>query len=258
LFIFVLYFFIIVFLESKFWFEATPLFIVWFISYFFTSFFIYKKDKSKNIFFIIWFIVSSILLIIWNNKYYDCYSWGFVVEKPIIYLYPETKQDINIELDIKWDLIADYPDYDWWWDVTAYPDWKIIHNWDEYSYLFWEALFDDNTWDIEEGFVVKWTDSKDFLKEKLSQLWLTPKEYNEFIVYWYPRIMNNNYNLIYFAWNDYTSRAKLDISPKPDSILRVFTVIKPLDSKIDIPEQKLEKFDRKWFSVVEWGWVIID
>jgi hypothetical protein len=30
-------------------------------------------------------------------------------------------------------------------------------------------------------------------------------------------------------------------------------VMKALDKKIEIKEQKLEKFERKGFSVVEWG-----
>jgi len=57
--------------------------------------------------------------------------------------------------------------------------------------------------------------------------------------------MNNKYNLVYFAGLDYTSKAPLNITPKPDSMLRVFTVIKPLEEKIYIQEQVLERFDRK-------------
>jgi len=140
----------------------------------------------------------------------------------------------------------------------AYPDGKIIDHGKEYSYLFWEAEFDNNNWDLSQWFIVEWKDARKFLQEKLSYIWLTPKEYNEFIVYWYPKMMNNKYNLVYFAWDDYDSRAPLNIYPEPDSILRVFTVIQPLDQKIEIEEQKLEKFERKWFSVIEWWWTILD
>lgn len=31
-------------------------------------------------------------------------------------------------------------------------------------------------------------------------------------------------------------------------------IMKALDEKIQIEEQVLEKFERKWFSVIEWGW----
>ena len=84
-------------------------------------------------------------------------------------------------------------------------------------------------------------------------MWMTPKEYNEFIVYWYPIMMNNKYNLVHFAWEKYTEHAPLEIIPKPDSMLRVFMLIKALDEKIEIKPQVLEKFKRKGFSVIEWG-----
>ncbi|MDD3302679.1 MAG: hypothetical protein PHN31_03910 [Candidatus Gracilibacteria bacterium] len=93
----------------------------------------------------------------------------------------------------------------------------------------------------------------EFLQEKLAQIGLTPKEYNEFIVYWYPKMQNNKYNLIHFAGKEYTDSAPLEITPKPDSILRVFMVYKPLKEYITIPEQKISTFERKGFSVIEWG-----
>ena len=48
-------------------------------------------------------------------------------------------------------------------------------------------------------------------------------------------------------------QAKLVITPKPDSLLRVFMVYKPLQQKITVPEQELKPFTRKGFTVVEWG-----
>ena len=82
---------------------------------------------------------------------------------------------------------------------------------------------------------------------------LNAKEYNEFIVYWYPRMKDNPYNLIYFAGEDYTEAAPLTITPTPDSVLRIFMVFKPLNKKIDIDPQQIQPFERKGFSVVEWG-----
>ncbi len=63
----------------------------------------------------------------------------------------------------------------------------------------------------------------------------------------------NKYNLIHFAQEEYTENAKLTITPSPDSVLRVFTVYKSLNTKIDIDPQKIETFERKGFAVVEWG-----
>ena len=197
-----------------------------------------------------------------EHFYYPTWwHWDGAIKKPLIYFYPEQETDIKVKLDVKWELIADFPEYDEeikGWEITAYPNGKIIEDEKEYSYLFWEANFDDNSWDLSKWFIIEWKDSREFLQEKLSYIGLTPKEYNEFIVYWYPKMMNNKYNLVYFAWEDYTSRALLNIEPQPDSILRVFTVIKPLNEKIEIEEQKLKIFERTGFSVIEWGGTILE
>lgn len=179
--------------------------------------------------------------------------------KPVIYLYPQEKQDVKVQLNYQGEIIADYPVYDKQikgWSVTAYPDGKLINHKDnsEYSYLFWEGKPDKKIdWDLSNGFIVKGEDTKEFLQDKLSQIGLTPKEYNEFIVYWFPLMQNNKYNLIHFAGEQYTNTAPLTINPKPDSTLRVFMVYKPLEKPVEIKEQKLENFNRKGFTVVEWG-----
>ena len=63
--------------------------------------------------------------------------------------------------------------------------------------------------------------------------------------------MDNPYNLISFAGEEYTKTAPLTITPQPDSILRVFMVYKALQEPIEIPAQTFEPFERKGFSVVE-------
>ncbi|MCR5737995.1 MAG: hypothetical protein K6G64_10125 [Eubacterium sp.] len=66
-------------------------------------------------------------------------------------------------------------------------------------------------------------------------------------------MQDNPYNLIKFQGKQYTENAKLRITPRPDSMLRVFMTWKALDKKIDIKEQNLSTFERKGFTVVEWG-----
>lgn len=180
------------------------------------------------------------------------------VYKPIIYLYPTQTQNIKVELDYKGKLIADYPAYNYFmkgWSITAYPDGKIINtDGKEYSYLFWEGKPSIPTnYDLSTGFVVKGEDTISFLQDTLSKIGLTPKEYNEFIVYWYPKMKDNKYNLIHFADKQYTDTAPLVVTPKPDSMLRVFMVFKPLDKEINIKSQEIKPFERRGFSVVEWG-----
>lgn len=179
-----------------------------------------------------------------------------VTMKPVIYLYPETKQQISVKLSYNGILDASLPAYDQninGWKVTAYPDGKIINSdGREYSYLFWEGR-DDVKYDLSSGFVVKGSDTREFLRDTLIKMGLTAKEYNEFIVFWYPKMQGNKYNLIHFATKEYTDNASLEITPKPDSIQRVFMVWKGLDNPISVNQQEIKSFTRKGFSVVEWG-----
>ena len=173
--------------------------------------------------------------------------------KPVIYLYPEKEQEVNVKLDLDGKFTFTYPEYNNGWNVTAKPDGTIISDGKEYSYLFWEGLMPTFKPDFKEGFVIKGSESAEFLRETLSQMGLTPKEYNEFIVYWAPKLQENEYNKIYFAEDDYTDKAKLEINPKPDSILRVFMVYEKADENTVLPKQEIKPFERKGFTVVEWG-----
>ena len=82
---------------------------------------------------------------------------------------------------------------------------------------------------------------------------LTEDEMNEFIVYWLPLMEHNKYNLITFQSDVYTDSAKLNITPTPDSLLRVFMAYVPLEEAVDIEPQQLSTFERIGFTVVEWG-----
>ena len=108
-------------------------------------------------------------------------------------------------------------------------------------------------YDLTEGFCVAGADTAAFLEDALTQLGLTRREANEFIVYWLPRMEGNPYNQISFQQEAYTDSAKLTVTPAPDSILRVFMVWKPLDKPVDIPAQTLPAFERHGFTLVEWG-----
>jgi hypothetical protein len=174
--------------------------------------------------------------------------------KPVIYLYPEYPMDISVSLDYNGKLRSTYPKYDEGWNVTAYPDGKIINHADglEYSYLFWDGDTSMKL-DFSSGFVVAGQDTAGFLREKLAYMGLTPREYNEFIVYWLPMMEKNRYNLISFQGAAYTDNAVLYITPEPDSLLRVYMAFKPLPYQIEIPPQELVPLERKGFTVVEWG-----
>ena len=176
--------------------------------------------------------------------------------KPIIYFYPENNNTkIEISLSHPEDITCSYPKYNNGWHVLADTDGtlKLEDSSREYYSLYWEG---NNHRDrkIENGFVVKGSDTAKFLEEKLSILGLTDKEAEEFIVYWLPKMEKNNYNLIRFIpLEELNEENELIIEPKPDTLIRVMMEYKPLLFKINVEEQQLEKASREGFTVVEWG-----
>ena len=173
--------------------------------------------------------------------------------KPVLYLYPEEKMAVTVSLDYDGTLTSTWPAYQDGWRVTAEPNGTLTDaDGNEYSYLFWEGK-DSVNYDFSEGFCVAGEDTAAFLRETLSQIGLTPREYNEFIVYWLPRMQDNAYNLISFQSERYTDAARLTIDPAPDRLLRVFMAWKPLAAPREIAPQSFEPFAREGFTVVEWG-----
>ena len=174
--------------------------------------------------------------------------------KPVIYLYPERETEVSVKLGYPVEHFTyTYPAYNNGWQVTAYPDGKLINSdGSEHYYLFWEGDMPVD-WDFSEGFVVKGEEIETFLKETLEYMGLIPREYNDFITYWAPEMCRNKYNLITFSFEQYESVAPLVITPAPDNILRVHIVYKSIDAPIDIKPQELKPFVRSGFTVVEWG-----
>ncbi|MDP2386235.1 MAG: hypothetical protein Q8M29_07675 [Bacteroidota bacterium] len=177
--------------------------------------------------------------------------------KPVVYLYPKDTIDISVQVNYKGKLTVTYPEYKNKWNVIAYPDGKLINKADsmEYSYLFWEGeSAAKESQSCTNGFVVKGEESHTFLQTKLKEIGLTPKEYNEFIVFWYPILKENNYNFIRFrVGKEYDEISTMNIIPKPDAMLRVFMDYKPVENFYSIEPQSFPMFERKGFTVVEWG-----
>ena len=175
--------------------------------------------------------------------------------KPIIYLYPQVPTVCSVKLTLNGALTCTYPEHgtDGWQNFTAYPDGTLIFpDGKEYYALYWEGV-QYGDWDLSKGFCVRGEDTASFLEWALAHQGLTPREANEFIVYWLPRMQENTYNVISFQTDTYTHGAVLDISPAPDSLLRVFMTYYASDVYVDIAPQSFTPFTRQGFTVVEWG-----
>ena len=177
------------------------------------------------------------------------------IEKPVIYLYPEKTTEVSVDLSIDGEFVSVYPEFNAensGWTVTAEPDGRLFVGGREYYCLFWEGETGAE-FDFSKGFCVAGEDTAEFLRASLEKLGLTPREANEFIIYWLPRMEHNAYNLISFQTDAYTDAAELCVSPEPDSLIRVFMAFRALETPVEIEPQELGSPERSGFTVVEWG-----
>lgn len=180
------------------------------------------------------------------------------VDKPVIYLYPEEKTDIKVQVIPKGRMVFTYPNYDNEWKFTAAPDGTLNFGKKEYNYLFWEAKQDYrlSSLDMQTGFYVGKEQTISFLEEKLTMAGLTSKEQADFITYWGPRLQQNQLNFVHFLFNEECNQfADLEITPKPDNIFRIYILWKKADPRINytVDEQLIPSISRNGFNVMEWG-----
>lgn len=179
-----------------------------------------------------------------------------VAEKPVIYVYPEKTQQVQINLDVKGALQFTYPAYQNGWSFTANPDGRILLNGKPYDYLFWDAQTNVRADVFQSGFVVSRDSLIPFFETQLTAMGLNPREAQDFITYWCPRMMQNEKSAVHFEFNSGCDQfAGMTINPKPDNLFRVFMVwadaaeVNCAAMKI----QPIEKLNRSGFTVVEWG-----
>jgi hypothetical protein len=177
-----------------------------------------------------------------------------VAAKPIIYLYPKEKEKINVKVKNKDNITVSYPKYEDEWNVTAEPNGNINYNGNNYYGLYYEAL-NTITFNVEdEGFIVKENEIESFFEEKLNILGLNERERNEFIIYWLPILSENDYTYVRFATKEEIEKNfPIEITPQPETLIRVLMTYKKLDKPIDVKDQQLEKVERKGYTAVEWG-----
>ena len=174
--------------------------------------------------------------------------------KPVIYLYPQETTEVTVNVELDGVFTSTYPDYSDGWTVTAQPDGTLTDAVGrEYYCLFWEALLPATEMNFDKGWCVRGEDTAAFLEEKLREIGLSDKEANEFIIYWLPKMEHNAYNLISLQTEAYEDVAKLIVTPRPDSMLRVFMTWKSVARPVELEPQTIVPFVREGFTVVEWG-----
>ena len=179
------------------------------------------------------------------------------VFKPIIYLYPQKTTMVTVQMGRPENLTYTYPVYQNEWLVKAMPDGTLTDPQTKRTYyaLYWEGKAKREKQKLTEGFVVSAEETIPFLEEKLKMLGLTEREANEFIVYWLPKLGEYKYNFIRFqTQTEQNENMPLNVTPEPNTVIRVMMEYRGLNKPISVFEQQLEQAPaRKGFTLVEWG-----
>lgn len=180
-----------------------------------------------------------------------------ITEKPVIYIYPTTEQNITVKLGFKGTGLFTWPKIigDSMWAITATPGGMLKDaSGEEYPYLFWEGEQADIGYiNQTEGFIVKGAEVETFLTEKLKLLGLNARERTDFITYWAPRMKDNEYNFVRFETEAYAKAVPLNIAPQPASTQRILMAFKAVDESYAVSTQTLTPFTRSGYTVIEWG-----
>lgn len=179
---------------------------------------------------------------------------AIVLKKPVIYLYPEEEMKVSVALGLAGEVTCVYPKFteDQTWKVTAAPDGTLSADGKTYNYLYWEGNADLQP-AMTNADCVAGADTAFYLENALARLGMNEKESNDFITFWLPILEKNPYNVIEFQKETYTDLAPLDISPTPDTLIRVYMCYRPSEEMVDCEATFEETPVRNGFTVVEWG-----
>jgi hypothetical protein len=181
------------------------------------------------------------------------------LRKPVIYLYPETETEINIEVQAVGELTFTYPEYNNGWNVTADSEGNITHEGTSYNYLFWdsEQQLIASIVDYSQGFYIQGNELIAFLESTLTAYGFTSKERADFITYWAPNMKDVSNLYIYFLFDEACdSFATLNISPEPAQTARFYMLWADAGSDyndIGLVPQNIPSINRTGFTVLEWG-----
>lgn len=174
------------------------------------------------------------------------------VRKPNIYLYPETiiKAKVTLTSQKGNYITLSIPPYNNCWEVTIEPSGKINN---KYEYLFYEGKL-TNYPKSKIGWSVAYSDLWNFFPMVMNQYGFNEKEIKDFVDYWQEYLPKSEfYDISPIINHEVENEFHLTVDPKPENVLRVWFYIKPTDHKNDLTSPLIPKFERKGFTVTEWG-----
>ncbi|MFA6099380.1 MAG: hypothetical protein WC750_00700 [Patescibacteria group bacterium] len=174
--------------------------------------------------------------------------------KPVIYLYPTKTTLVSVSLPRFINVTVSEPTYPArGWQTVAQPDGTLtMADGQQFGSLYWEGTGVGYV-PPREGFVVKDGEQKTFLTQTLAKYGLNAKESQEFMDFWLPRMTGAPYYRVSFLTSDWSKAAPLNVTPKPDTSIRIFMDWQKLSASISIAQPKIITPVRNGFTLVEWG-----
>ncbi|MDD5306847.1 MAG: hypothetical protein PHU25_05950 [Deltaproteobacteria bacterium] len=185
----------------------------------------------------------------------DCVSYPLVASAPNIYLYPEATTQVKGTLGLaqSGDLLVSIPEYGNGWNVTVEPS-GLING--IYDYLYYESRVEEPAQDTE-GWAVMQPQIFDFFESTLAIYGFTQNEIADFITYWKPGLQKATCYLVYPQLDEQVSQMMtLTVDPAPDTMMRLWFVVKPRETCDELPAPAIEPLTRTGFTAVEWGVVL--
>ena len=207
--------------------------------------------------------LSDYPIIFWQDRWGDWHSYfdsalQSLAEcgKPVIYLYPEKETFVNVQVFPNQGFTVTDPEYPFGgWNVVAQPDGELYYpkNGESYPYLFWEGHATGFGFP-EKGFVFSRKEVESGMRSVLHDLGLRGKEIEDFLEFWLPKMITKPFVYVTFtSQEEFEKAAPLQVTPTPDTVIRVFMNFKTLDQKIEVEPLSLVSPERAGFTVVEWG-----
>lgn len=201
-------------------------------------------------------------------------AWWTPHCKPAIYLYPQEKTKVNVQVAIPQGefLYTDpvYPSSGW--NVLAEPDGKLTYlgsnpadskgviNYQNgiFPYLYYEGKLADIA--IEKptkGYVKKFAELGSFYEDLLPKLGLNAKESKEFQEYWSKALPKSPYYFIgVVSKKNLDEIEPLTIIPKQNTTIRVSLYFEALKKFKVVTPSEIVTPKRNGFTVVEWGGMV--
>jgi len=190
-----------------------------------------------------------------NSVEEDTTGNRWVVYKPNIYIYPENETNLDVLLKFPngGKIIESIPEYNIGWNIIVKPSGLID---DQYEYLFYEAEI-PKLLQKDFGWKVNGAQLDSFFTNSLQSLSFSAKEIKDFTDYWIPILDETKTYMIYPQFNEELADiVQLDISVKPDNLIRVWYLIEDYSENFDLEEPVIPVFQRQGFVILEWGVVI--